>query len=76
MSEAAKKDAVDCARHLVRLRVDKDWNRFDIAVDNFLIRHKDRLSTGTLRTALADAYLAVASTDDGGRRRILKADTL
>jgi len=72
MSEAATKDAGDCARYLASLRDDPDGKRFKAAIDDFLARHKDAgLSIGTLRQLLADAYVSAAPEDVSGHQRIL-----
>jgi hypothetical protein len=71
MSEAAMKDAEDCAHYLSELRDDEERERFQAAVDDFLIRHKDEMSARTLRVHLADAYLRAVPHDVSGYERIL-----
>jgi hypothetical protein len=65
------KDAEDCARYLSELRDDEERGRFQAAVDDFLVRHRDEMSIGKLRAVLADAYLRAAPHDVPGYERIL-----
>jgi hypothetical protein len=65
------KDAEDCARYLSELRDDEERERFQAAVDDFLMRHKDKVPVRTLRVALADAYRKAAPLDGAGYERIL-----
>jgi len=68
---AITKDAADCASYLVLVRSGDNWTRFDVAVDDFLMRHTGEKSLATLRQHLAAAYQAVAPSDAEAHQRIL-----
>jgi len=64
-------DSEDCAGYLLTMRGQNDWTRFDAAVDDYLLKHKDGRATSTLRQLLAVAFQAGAPSDKDGFHRIL-----
>jgi hypothetical protein len=71
VSRTAEKDAEACAYYLTELQGGGERGRFKAAVDDFLVRHKDKgLSVGTLRLILTNAYLTAAPDDADGRQLI------
>jgi hypothetical protein len=69
----AAKDALGCARYLKSVRSGDDWSRFDAAVGDYLAKHKNGISTSTLRKMLASGFQLLASADKDGINRILAA---
>ncbi len=66
-------DAVDCAGYILRMRKEHaNWERFDLGIDDFLMRHHGEASTLKLRQILADAYQGKAPDDEEAFNRILQ----
>ena len=64
--EVMKTDARDCALYLKKVR-GEDWTRFQAAVDDFMVRHKDSgQSFQRMRESLEEAYRIAAPEDKEG----------
>jgi hypothetical protein len=64
------KDADDCAQYLCSVRSAR-WDRFEVALDEYIARHNHKLADSTLRELLANAYLRLAPEDSEGHLRVM-----